>query len=83
MKQCFHTIIKPANGKFVGWVEEIPGTISRGQSLAECRRNLKDALMLMVATRRDESRRAMDSNCIEESIEIDVDDVEFAPSHLA
>ena len=45
MKQNYHTIIKPeSNGWFVGWAEEIPGTITYGRSLDECRRNLRDAL---------------------------------------
>jgi len=31
MKQRYHTIIKPStNGWFVGWVEEVPGTITHG-----------------------------------------------------
>ena len=73
MKQRYHTIIKPeANGCFVGWVEEIPGTISQGRSLDECRRNLKDSLKLMVETHRDEARQALDPSCIQEAIEIDV-----------
>jgi predicted RNase H-like HicB family nuclease len=73
MKQRYHTIIRPeANGCFVGWVEEIPGTISQGHSLDECRRNLKDSLELMVETHRDEARLALDPSCIQESIEIDV-----------
>jgi predicted RNase H-like HicB family nuclease len=72
MKQRFHTIIKPeANGWFVGWVEEIPGTISSGKTLSECRRNLRDALELMVQTHREEARVCLDASCICESIEID------------
>ena len=73
MKQRYHTIIKPErNGWFVGWVEEIPGTITHGKSLDECRQNLKDSLQLMLETRRDEARIALDASCIQESIEIDV-----------
>jgi predicted RNase H-like HicB family nuclease len=73
MKQRYHTIIRPeANGCFVGWVEEIPGTITQGRSLDECRRNLKDSLQLMVETHRDEARLALDPSCIQEAIEIDV-----------
>lgn len=78
MKQSFHTIIKPLGGKYVGWVEEVPGTITCGQNLAECRRNLKESLLLMVETRRDEARRAMDANCILEAIEIDLDEPVYA-----
>ncbi len=79
MKQRYHTIIKPEpNGWFVGWVEEIPGTITQGKSLHECRENLRDALQLMVETHRDEARQGLDSSCIQESIEIDV---ETEPQH--
>jgi len=72
MKQRYHTIIKPqSTGWFVGWVEEIPGTITHGKSLQECRENLRDALQLMIATHRDEARQALDPSCIQESIEIE------------
>ena len=73
MKQCYHTIIKPEpNGWFVGWVEEIPGAISQGRSLDECRHNLRESLTLLVETHRDEARIGLDPSCIEEAIEIDV-----------
>ncbi len=74
MKQRYHTIIKPeSNGWFVGWVEEVPGTITHGKSLAECRENLRDALMLMIETHRDEARLGLDEKCIQECIEIDLE----------
>ena len=72
MKQRFHTIIKPErNGWFVGWVEEVPGTITQGRSLQECRRNLRDALELMLETNRHEARLPLDESCIQEPIEIE------------
>jgi predicted RNase H-like HicB family nuclease len=73
VKQRYHTIIKPqSTGWFVGWVEEIPGTITHGKSLDECRHNLREALKLMVETHRDEARLGLDASCLQESIEIDV-----------
>lgn len=73
MKQRYHTIIKPEpNGSFVGWVEEIPGAITQGRSLDECRRNLRDSLELMVETHRDEARQGLDPSCIQEAMEIEV-----------
>lgn len=79
MKQQYHTIIKPdANGWFVGWVEEIPGTITTGRSLDECRHNLKDALELMIDTHRDEARLALDPTCLQETIEVDTIDDDIA-----
>ena len=72
MKQCFHTLFKPdRNGMFVGWVEEIPGTITQGRTLEDCRRNLADSLRLMLETHRDEARRGLAPGCIEETMEID------------
>jgi len=73
MIQRYHTIIRPQpNGWFVGWVEEIPGTITYGESLDNCRANLREALKLMVDTHRDEARMGLDDSCILEPIEIEV-----------
>ena len=74
MKQRYHTIITPEPNGFVGWVEEVPGTITHGRSLDECRANLRDSLQLMLETHRDEARLGLDRNCIMEAIEIDVAD---------
>jgi len=73
MKQRYHTIIKPdKKGWFVGWVEEVPGAMTHGRSLDECRRNLKDALELILEIHRDEARQCLDGSCIMEDIEVDV-----------
>jgi predicted RNase H-like HicB family nuclease len=73
MKQRYHSIIRPdKRGWFVGWVEEIPGALTHGRSLEECRRNLKEALELVLETHRDDARQALDSSCIQEPIEIEV-----------
>ncbi len=74
MRQRYHTIIRPEHGRYVGWVEEIPGTITCGRSLGECRARLRDALELMLQTHRHEARLGLSDHCIQESIEVDVDD---------
>ena len=82
MIQRYHTIIKPEpNGWFVGWVEEIPGAISQGRSLEECRSNLRDSLQLMLETHRDEARLGLSDQCIEECLEIDVAEPSPALGH--
>ena len=40
----------------------------------ECRRNLREALQLMLETHRDEARLGLNGECILESIEVDVAD---------
>lgn len=73
MKQRYHSIIKPEpNGWFVGWVEEVPGAISQGRSLDECRNKLRESLELIVETHRDSARVGLDPSCILESIEIEL-----------
>ena len=72
MLQHYHTIIKPEPHGFVGWVEEIPGALTHGHSLDECRENLRAALQLMLETHRDEARMGLDHSCIQEDIEIDL-----------
>jgi predicted RNase H-like HicB family nuclease len=85
MKQRYHTIIKPdVNGSFVGWVEEIPGALTHGRSLDECRDRLRSALRLMLETHRDEARQGLDDSCILEAIEVEVPDaLEFDAPHFA
>ena len=84
MRQTYHTIIKPeSTGFFVGWVEEIPGTLTHGRSLNECRRKLRNALLLMVETHRDEARIPLDASCILEPIEIDTSELRVPPHQLA
>lgn len=75
MKQSYHSIFRPdANGWYVGWIEEIPGTITFGKSLEECRANLRDSLTLMLQTHRDEARLGICPGCIMEPMEVEVGD---------
>jgi predicted RNase H-like HicB family nuclease len=75
MRQTYHTIIqRRSEDLFVGWVEEVPGTLTHGRSLPECRANLRDALKLMIDTIRDEARIGLNDSCIMEPIEVEVED---------
>src|SRR4051812_31366898 len=74
MKQRYHTIIKPEQNGFVGWVEEVPGALTHGHSLDECREKLRAALQLMLETHRDEARIGLDPSCIQEPMEIEMPD---------
>jgi predicted RNase H-like HicB family nuclease len=75
VKQSYHTIIKPTqDGWYVGWVEEVPGTITYGRSLEECRDNLRDALSIMLESIRSEARIGLDASCIQERLDVEVED---------
>jgi predicted RNase H-like HicB family nuclease len=78
MKQCYHTIIAQcADGRFVGWVEEVRGAITAGPTLEQCRQNLRESLRLMLQTHRDEARQSLAAypHCVMEEMEIDEADL--------
>jgi predicted RNase H-like HicB family nuclease len=48
----FTAVIEKKGRWYVGFVEEIPGVNTQGRTLAEARRNLKEALSLILETNR-------------------------------
>ena len=54
MSQTFTWILEALpeaeGGGYLGYVREVPGAITQGQTFAETRENLKDALQLMLET---------------------------------
>ena len=53
MERKFTAIIKKHGKLYVAIFKEISGVNMQGRTLAEARRNLKDALQLVVETRRE------------------------------
>jgi len=47
MKQQFTAIYKKQGKWYLGWIEEIPGVNTQGESLKEAKENLKEALSLV------------------------------------
>ena len=58
---------------YLGYVEEIPGVNTQGRTLAEAKRNLKDALIMVLEANRALAHRAHDHHAIEEPISIAVE----------
>jgi predicted RNase H-like HicB family nuclease len=52
MEREFTAIIEKKGRWYVGTVEEIPGVNTQGRTLAEVRRNLKEAIRLILETKR-------------------------------
>jgi predicted RNase H-like HicB family nuclease len=53
MEREFTAIIEKKGRWYIGTVEEIPGVNTQGRTLAEVRRNLKEAIQLIVETNRE------------------------------
>ena len=45
-------IYKKSGRWYLGWIEEIPGVNAQGKTIKEAKRNLKEALQLIVETNR-------------------------------
>jgi predicted RNase H-like HicB family nuclease len=58
---------------YVGYVEEIPGVNTQGRTLTEAKRNLREAIALVLETNRTLAHRAHSRRAIEEPISIAVE----------
>jgi predicted RNase H-like HicB family nuclease len=52
MTREFTAVIEKKGRWYVAWVEEIPGVNTQGKTLVEARRNLKEALQLILEQNR-------------------------------
>ena len=57
MKHQFTSVIEKCGKWYVTYVEEMPGVNTQGRTLAEARRNLKEALATVIETNRELSLR--------------------------
>ena len=64
-------VFEPAKeGGYTCFVEEIPAAISQGETLAEAKANLLDALKLVLQYQRELVEKTLSSKAVRESIEI-------------
>lgn len=58
---------------YVGYVEEVPGANTQGRTLAEAKRNLKEALILVLEANRSLAHQIHSKRAIEEPISVAVE----------
>ena len=54
----FTALYKKSGKWYSGWIEEIPGVNTQGKTLAEAKKNLKEALLLILETNRLLSKKS-------------------------
>lgn len=62
MKQRFTAVYKKSGKWYLGWVEEIPGVNTQGNTLDEVKENLKEALLLILETNRILNKKEISDN---------------------
>ena len=53
----FTAVFEQEGGWWIGYVEELPGANTQGQTLEEARENLKEAVQLIIEANRELARR--------------------------
>ena len=70
-KMSFTAVFLKVPEGYIGFVEELPGANTQGETLAETRRNLKEAIRLVLRTNREVSAKGIsDKHVIRERIEV-------------
>jgi predicted RNase H-like HicB family nuclease len=72
MQREFTAVIEKRGRWYIAWVEEIPGVNTQGRTLAEARRNLKEALQLVLEENRRLAARDRTGTSRRESIAVEV-----------
>jgi predicted RNase H-like HicB family nuclease len=72
MKHEFTSVIEKRGRWYVAYIEEIPGVNTQGRTLAEARRNLKEALTLVIEANRELAAKQRLAGAIREPITVSV-----------
>ncbi len=68
MRNEFTAIIEEDDGWYIGYCPEIPGANGQGQTIEECRKNLAEAITLILEDRREDALRGVPEDAIKETV---------------
>jgi predicted RNase H-like HicB family nuclease len=72
MKHQFTSVIEKRGKWYVASIEEIPGVNTQGRTLAEARRNLKEALTMVIEANRELAAKQRSEDALRESITVSI-----------
>ncbi len=72
IKHQFTSVIERRGKWYVAYIEEIPGVNTQGRTLAEARRNLKEALAMVIGANRELAARIRTRDAMREPITVNV-----------
>lgn len=67
MAAQFSAIFKKGEKYYIGYCPEVPGANGQGDTVEECRENLKEAIKLILQDRLEEALRGIPNNAIRET----------------
>jgi predicted RNase H-like HicB family nuclease len=72
MMHQFTSVIEKRGKWFVAYIEEMPGVNTQGKTLAEARRNLKEALTMVIEANRELAARDRSQGALREPITVSI-----------
>jgi len=73
MERVFTAIFEKIGNYFIGYVEELPGVNSQGETLKEVRENLREAIELVLQAKRELTEKELaGKNFIRETLKVDI-----------
>ena len=66
----FTAIIERDEEWYIGYCPEIPGANGQGKNADECKRNLADAIALILQDRREEAYRGLPADAVEDVVSV-------------
>ena len=70
MRNEFTAVYEQDGDWVVGYCPEVPGANGQGRTRDECRRNLSDAITLILEDRREDARRGLPADAVRETISV-------------
>lgn len=72
MKHQFTSVIEKRGRWYVAYIEEIPGVNTQGRTLTEARRNLKEALAMIIEANRELAAKGRSRDAVREPIVVNL-----------
>ena len=73
MVRKFTAVYKKSGKWYLGWIEEIPGANTQGKTLKETKKNLKEALLLILQAYKKSSEKEIKGKVIREPLSVCTD----------
>ena len=70
MRNQFTAVIEKDGDWYIGYCPEIPGANGQGKTKEECRKNLAQAVSLILKDRREDALRGVPKDAIQEIVDI-------------
>ena len=67
----FTAIYEKGDQYYIGYCPEVPGANGQGETIEECRENLKEAIKLVLQDRLEEALQGIPSDAIQETVVIE------------